>query len=280
VSPSLASLLGYDPTRVAELPARQRRALAGVALSSVPGILMLTVSAGYGTWAASDSPPLAGAAGLGAGAYLLNLLRVAVAGGGVAPQQPLAKVTSWMPRTVPLVMLGLLGFFFAQPLMLALLAKEHESTVDALRQELASRHTEALRRTALAASPRAELDGREMTPYANHLARSHFLLRRVQLTWERPLRAIPLSAAMVVLLVLPWVAAATLARAASQAYEAARWQANRAIIDAAHAETRQFETEALGRWPTFRGSRIELHEDAPYNTRPRAGAGLFEARHG
>lgn len=347
----LASGLGYDPHRVAELSPRQRRALTLVALASVPGVGLLALSAGHGAFLVSDAPGLSVAVGVGAGLYLLNLLRVAVAGGGVGPQQPFGVVTTWMPRTVPLAMLALLGVFFAQPLILWLLSAEQDPQVEALRGALVSMHqravlapladelarTEAALRIAsdrrdarrgvlearareLAAVPPgqpgrptleralagdrldleaqqqdvdrltatrarlqarvAQAQARDIEPYRRHLARSHFLLRRVQLTWERPLRPVLLSATMVALMVLSWFASATIGRTASRAYEAGRWKANRALIDAAHGEARSLEAQALKAWPSFEGPRLELFEDAPYNTRPRAGAGMFEARHG
>ena len=101
MKPRLAALLGYDPHRVADLRPELQRALAMVALAAFPGIALLAGSAAYGTFLASDALGLSIAVGIGAGLYLLNLLRVAVAGGGVGPQQPLAEVTQWMPRTVP-----------------------------------------------------------------------------------------------------------------------------------------------------------------------------------
>lgn len=350
MSPWLASRLGYDPDRVAELPARHRRALALVALASMPAVGILGLGAGYGAFLASDVVGLSVAVGVGAGLYLLNLLRISVAGGGVGPQQPLAVVTTWMPRTVPLVMLGFLGGFFAQPLILAVLAAEQDPQVEQLRGALSAMHAEAVTRTIAEERTRAEValkgvqtrfearqrtleartrelaalrqpggrqtleraiaddrlelaaqrseveragaalqqlrerEGlvqvRDVEPYRRHLARSHFLLRRIELTWQRPLRPAVLSLVMVLLMVLPWIASATLARRASRAYEAGRWKANRALITAAHLEARRLEAQALIEWPTFEGPRLELHEDAPYNTRPRAGAGAFEARHG
>ena len=277
--------------------------------------------------------------GIGAGLYLLNLLRVAVAGGGVGPQQPLAEVTHWMPRTVPLVMLAFLGLFFAQPLILGLLSAEQDPQVEVLRRALATLHTTAVLRsvaeertrataTLAAATARlalrqktlearerdavklgldeakseleaqrveverataalahvheleARVQGEDVEPYLRHLKTSHFLLKRVQLTWDQPVRPALLSLVMVLLMVLPWLTSATLARTASRAYEARRWKMNRAIIDDAYGQARRLEAEALTRWPAFVGLREELYEDAPYNTRPRAGAGAFEARHG
>jgi hypothetical protein len=351
VSERLSAALGYDPDRVAELPASMRRALGLVALAALPALVLLTVSAGYGAWLASDAKALGVAVGVGAGLYLLNLLRVAVAGGGVGPQQPFARVTTFMPRTVPLVMLGLLGIFFAQPLILGWLSSEQDRDIDELRQALVTMHATAvlepladLRRRAEAglAQTRARLDvatttrdarqreleglaeaapggrtleralaederrvddllrevarqtsaveasrqreadasARDVARYRQHLERSHFLLRRVQLTWARPLRPALGSLLMMVLMVLPWLASATVGRTAARAYEAGRWKVNRALIDAAYAVSRREEAAALARWPTFTGQRLELHEDAPYDTRPRAGAGVFEAGHG
>lgn len=348
MSPRVAALLGYDPHRVADLRPELQRALAMVALAAFPGVSLLAGSAAYGAWLASDAVGLAIAVGVGAGLYLLNLLRVAVAGGGVGPQQPLAEVTHWRPRTVPLVMLALLGVFFAQPLILGLLSFEHDPKIEVLRRTLALMHTTAVlravdeERTAsmaeltaatarrdlgqkrlaererdlakgrgepknlarAVADAKGELEGRQadvdrasagvqrvkdreaqlqvqdIAPYRRHLETSHFLLRRVQLTWERPVLPAFLSLVMVMLMVLPWLASATLARTASRAYEARRWKMNRAIIDDAYGQARRLEAQALARWPAFVGLRAELYEDAPYNTRPRAGAGAFEARHG
>jgi hypothetical protein len=352
VIPWGASWLGYDPSRVAELSPRLQRALFLVALASVPSVVLLTASAGYGAFLASDSAVLGGAVGLGAGLYLLNLLRVAVAGGGVGPQQPFGVVTTWMPRTVPLVMLGLLGVFFAQPLILAVLKGEQDASVEELRRSLTALHasavlkavaeeqgraeaaqheatqrlergkkaleaseqdlaslpkgaqagrrtaeravaehasalealrTEVERTTAALARARehqARVQAQDLEPYQRSLAHSHFLLRRVQLTWDRPLRPLLLSVMMVLLMVLPWLASATVGRTVSRAYEAGRWKATRAVIEAAYAEARRLEAQALSRWPSFTGLRLELHEDAPYNTKVRSGAGAFEATHG
>jgi hypothetical protein len=352
VSARLAAALGYDPERVAELSPGQQRALALVALTSAPALGLFSGAAGYGLYLASDRVDLGVVGGVGAGLSLLNLLRLAVAGGGVGPQQPYARVTTWMPRTAPLVMLALLGVFFAQPLILAASAPEQDPAIDELRRALVAAHADAVLRPladlreggaraveaaqarldaarAALAKRQQELDGltegepagrttleravaedrravteltaevarqvaalaslrereaaaqaQDLEPFRRHLERSHFLLRRVQLTWERPLRPLLLSLAMVLLMVLPWAAAATLGREAARAYEAARWASTRALIEAAYVESRRLEAAALSGWATFTGLRLELHEDAPYGTRPRAGAGRFEARHG
>jgi hypothetical protein len=349
VSPWLAAQLGYDPHRVAEMSKQAQRALALVALASIPAVGLLSVSAGYGTFLASDVLALSVAMGLGAGFYLLNLLRVAVAGGGVGPQQPVELAIRWGPRTVPLVMLALLGGFFAQPLILAALASEQDVSVDALRTDLVARHKETTLKSARAelSAAKARLtaanerlaarqkqlarrnrelasagpsgrktveialsedkaaleqltgeaqratDGvlevlrreeqllaREIAPYERHLAQSHFLLRRLQLTWARPVRPVLLTLLMVMLMVLPWFVSATAARGASRSYESRRWVANRELIDAAYAEARKLEAQVLAQWPTFVRQRLELFEDAPYDTKPRSGAGAYEARRG
>jgi hypothetical protein len=278
VSPFIAARLGYDPDRVAELPALQQRALALAALAAAPAVGLLGASAAYGAFLSSDTWAVGIPVGVGAGLYLFNLLRVAVAGGGVGPQQPYGRITTFFPRTVPLVMLALLGVFFAQPLLLGLLAREQDAEIDALRASLLRTHQQAMVKEQ--STPSARLEAEQIEPYRRHLAHSHFLLRRVQLTWERPQRAALFSFAMVLLMVLPWLASATIARRAARAYEAGRWKTNRAIIDAAWAQARRLEEQALRQWATYEGPRLELCEDAPYNTRPRAGAGRYEVRHG
>ena len=307
--PFVAARLGYDPDRVAELAPRHQRALGLAALAAVPAIGALSVSAAYGAFLSSDALAVAVPVGIAAGLYLYNLLRVAVAGGGVGPQQPFGVVTTFFPRTVPLVMLALLGVFFAQPVLLWALKGEHDPEVDALRQRLGELHALAMLKPvgdeqrlaeadlekakarpddlARARARLAALEQRrhallrdEVAPFRRHLDRSHFLLRRVELAWNRPLRATLFSLAMVALMVLPWLASATIARGAAQAYEAGRWKANRALIDAAHKQARLQQMQALVEWKTYEGPRLELYEDAPYNTQPRAGAGRYEVRHG
>lgn len=307
--PWVAARLGYDPDRVAELPPGQQRALGLAALAAFPAVAGLAVSAAWGAFLASDSLAVAWPVGAAAGLYLFNLLRVAVAGGGVGPQQPYGTITTFFPRTVPLVMLALLGVFFAQPLLLAALASEQDAEIEQQRQRLGRLHELAMlepisRDTALAEAELEKAKGRpddvaraerrlaelkerrsrlqleEIAPFRRHLDSSHFLLRRVELSWERPLRASLFSLAMVALMVLPWLASATIARGAARAYEARRWKANRALIDAAYKRARQEEARALVAYATYEGPRLELHEDAPYNTRPRQGAGRYEVRHG
>jgi hypothetical protein len=153
---------------------------------------------------------------------------------------------------------------------------EDQRQVDALGAEVA--------RLGAAVARHRELEARaaqtDVARYRQHLERSHFLLRRVQLTWAQPLRPMLLSLAMVLLMVLPWLTAATVGRTAARAYEANRWKANRALIDRASAAFRAEEAAALARWPTFTGPRLSLFDDAPYDTRPRAGGTGLEGRHG
>ena len=65
MSPRLAMVLGYDPHRVADLRPELQRALALVALSAFPGLLLLAGSAAYGAFLASDVVGLSIAVGIG-----------------------------------------------------------------------------------------------------------------------------------------------------------------------------------------------------------------------
>lgn len=357
MSAHLARFIGYDPTHVEPLPVAQRRALAGVAAGLWPGTALIGLSAGYGAFLTSDSVGLGVVVGLVAPLYLVNLMRVSVAGGGVAPHQSLKTTATWTPRVVPLVMLACLGGFFAQPLILLALESEHDPMIRELQTALTEMHEQAVAfparaalseaKRALEASTRrqtelkqrleratgelvrlereggrdgAEVERRVVTaaaqedatalraverqvddseravarwsleearvrtddvaPYAAHLERSHFLLRRIQLTWASPLRPVALTALMVVLMVLPWVISATLARAAHRAYERRRWASTRALIETAYQRARTEEEAALRRWPTFTSLRGELYADAPYNTRPAKAALTGGATHG
>jgi hypothetical protein len=317
----VASWLGYDPRAVAALSAGHARALAVVSLSALPGLAMTMLSAGYGAWLASGLVPLGVAVGVGAGLYLFNLLRLSIAGGGVAPHQPVKEIRAWSPRVVPLVMLAVVGVFLAQPLLLWGLRPRHDPTIAALRTSLRTLHDASVlgpvqraladetrrateleaRRTALAAKlalavkdrlgvedaqaaltvvdaevaavsaglevlrlEQTTLETGELAVYAAHLERSHFLLRRLQLTWADPFMTLTGSVLMLVLLVLPWVTSGVVVRA-QRAYELQRWAATRALVEVAWARARELENAALKAWPTFTEPRLDLFTDAPWN---------------
>lgn len=350
MSPRLASWLGYDPVLVAPLPVGHQRSLAVVAACALPGLFALALSAAYGTYLASDTLALAVVVGVGAGLYLLNLLRVSVAGGGAAAHQPVRQASTWAPRAVPLIMLALLGGFFAQPLALWWFADEQDEAIARLKASLGQMHEAAVLGTARRAldDARAALDAartraktvqnrldsatreldalaradatdgsdveqrvlmaaigddrsalvrlsrevedgqrrvaeltlteqrvrtEDVAVYRAHLERSHFLVRRVQLAWAAPTRPLFASMLMVLLMVLPWVASASLGRSAHRAYEVRRWAATRALVEVAYGEARRLEADALKVWPNFTKLREELFLDPPYNTRPRGGFG-------
>jgi hypothetical protein len=317
----VASWLGYDPRAVAALSAGHARALAAVALSALPGLALTMLAAGHGAYLASGLLPLGVAVGVGAGLYLFNLLRLSVAGGGVAPHQPAREIRAWSPRVVPLVMLAVVGVFLAQPLLLWGLRARHDPTIAVLRTSLRSLHEAAVlgpvqraladetrrataleqRRTRLAATlalavqdrlgvedaqaalatadgevatvkaglealrtEQRTLETKELAVYAAHLERSHFLLRRLQLTWADPWMTLTGSVLMLVLLVLPWVTSGVVVRA-QRAYELQRWAATRALVEVAWARACELETSALKAWPTFTQPRLPLFTDAPWN---------------
>jgi hypothetical protein len=324
----VASWLGYDPRAVAALSVGHARALAAVTVSALPGLVLTMLAAGYGAYLASDLLPLGVLVGVGAGLYLFNLLRLSVAGGGVAPHQPVKEIRAWSPRVVPLVMLAVVGVFLAQPLLLWGLRPRHDPAIAALRASLRSLHEAAVlapvqraladetrregeleqRRVKFAsqlaaavqdrlgvedaqaaltkveveltsvrsslAGLRAELSGletKELAVYAAHLERSHFLLRRLQLTWDDLGMTLTGSFLMLVLLVLPWVTSGVVVRA-QRSYELQRWAATRALVEVAWARSRELETAALKAWPTFTQPRLDLFSDAPWNTvRRKAG---------
>jgi hypothetical protein len=152
--------MGYDSSLLGPLPVGQRRALAAVASSAAPGLALLSLSAGYGTWLASDSLALSVLVGVAAGLYLANLLRVSVAGGGAAAHQPVRVATTWAPRAVPLLMLALLGGFFSQPLALWWRSAEQDPAIHELQGELTRMHEAAVlggaRKLLAAATARLE----------------------------------------------------------------------------------------------------------------------------
>ena len=136
------------------------------------------------------------------------------------------------------------------------------------------------RRVAAWAAMERQISTEDVLVYRAHLERSHFLVRRVQLTWARPLWPAVGSVLLMLVLVLPWFVAATTAKASHRAYELRRWAATRALIEVAYAQARELEADALRAFPDFTGLRRELFSDPPYNTVPVRSRSLFEARHG
>ncbi|MEW5854942.1 MAG: DUF4407 domain-containing protein [Myxococcota bacterium] len=142
-SARMAAWLGFDPAVTGALAPNHARALAATSLAALPAVLAVGLSGGYGTWLASDAVVLSVVVGMGVSVYLANLLRLSVAGGGAAAHEDASRALRWSPRVVPLVILALLGAFFAQPLLLGFLRPRHDERVDALRQALVRMHEEA-----------------------------------------------------------------------------------------------------------------------------------------
>ncbi len=136
----LVTLFGYDATIVAGLSPRHRRHLSWVSGTSVLPCLLVGGSAGYGIWMVEGSISLAIAVGLGFVLIVLNLLRAAVAGGGAAPHLRAEEAARWRPRATPVVLLGFLGLFFAQPAQLPLHAADLDPDIEAYRRTLVQGH--------------------------------------------------------------------------------------------------------------------------------------------
>lgn len=112
-----AALVGIDPDVVARLGPRQRQALGIAALCALSPCAWTAAGFGYAIGGLAQSWTIGALAGAGMGLLALNLHRLAVAGGGLALDEPRSAVLAWRPSLVAGAVLGLLGIATAQPLL-------------------------------------------------------------------------------------------------------------------------------------------------------------------
>jgi hypothetical protein len=235
---------GFDPTLVARSAAPAGARLAGarlpllvLALLSLLSSAAIGASAAYACWLIGGGRLVAVGVGLALGAGTLNLLRVAAAGGGIAPQLTAEQATAWRPSWLPSLVLALLGLCFAQPALLALHAAQLEPQIAHYRSE------------RLAAHAKLETDAeRGAAAYRAALAQESFAVQRVLLVWRDRSAATRASLAFTLLCLLPLLAARWPFGRAVHGYELERYWRARTFVALEHAATERAVQQLLARW--------------------------------
>lgn len=256
---TLAALVGYDVGVLTELPAPAQRHLERVAEAWMLSCALLASPLAYATWLIEHSLWLSLAVGLGSFFVVLNMLRLAAAGGGAAAHFPEQRIRRYRPALGTSLVLGMLALLCAQPAQLPLWSTELEAPVRAQRALLIEQHERALDELGLAKDAH----------YQRQIERCEFLVLRLQHMWRSPTRALQLTALYVLLVLLPLLWARYVALSALRAYELLRWRQNRAsIVREARAVDRSVRA-SLAQWPTY-SARESAFADAPFDTSVRS----------
>lgn len=237
----LLPLLGYDLRLAASLTPAQLAQLRSVVTGWLGALFLVAWPVGYVFWLTEHSTLLATVGPIGAYLLCLNLLRVAVAGGGTGAAFSPEQVAEWRPGVVPSVFLCVLACLVAQPAHLLFTHHDHAALVAARRTELSALHA------LVAAVP----DATSVEAFANSLAECEFAVYRLQLLWTNPTSATRFTALYGILVLVPVFWTRYIALDALRAYEALRYaQVVRRKHDAREATRRDIH-EVLTPWPSY-----------------------------
>lgn len=237
----LLPLLGYDLRLAASLTPAQLAQLRSVVTGWLGALFLVAWPVGYVFWLTEHSTLLATVGPIGAFLLCLNLLRVAVAGGGTGAAFSREQVAEWRPGWVPSVFLCVLACLVAQPAHLLFTHHDHAALVATRRDELSALHA------LVAGVPGAT----SVAAFVNSLADCEFAVYRLQLLWGNPTSAARFTALYGVLVLVPVFWTRYIALDALRAYEALRYaQVLRHKLQASEANRRDIH-EALEPWLTY-----------------------------
>lgn len=210
----LLSLLGYDVRLAAALSPRHCAQLRSVVTGWLCALFLVAWPIGHVVWLTEHSTLLATLTFLGVFLLCLNLLRVAVAGGGAGAGFSASEVAQWRPGLVPSVFLCVLACLVAQPAHLLFTQQEHAALVAARRAELLTIHTtfSEVRGATGSDSLTASLETCE------------FVVYRLQLLWNSPSDAARFTALYGLLVLVPVFWTRYVALDSLRAYEHLRYQ--------------------------------------------------------
>ncbi|GEM_PF-3569645 len=307
----LYDLGGLDPDTLGDLVPRYTRAeqlkLAGVGV----GNLVSATAVGVGVYAvlalAFDSAIFGLVGAVGMALFMVNLLRLVVAGTGHARWH--AQVPrEWRPSMWTLGVLLLFAVPFSQASLLAA-GTVPEEVVDAQREQMVVLHAQVVlaaldtREAALAelaetftpgvlaqrqadlADERARVLAQDLPAYAAHLADASLLVKRLSLAWQDPAAALPLSVVFAILVLggpLVWFVITregqTLAiewparsKGLAWSYQVEQHRRDRVRILAADAATRSEVERLLAPYAATRDPETSAPHflDPPFNTERR-----------
>lgn len=236
----LLPLLGYDVQLAAELDPRLYAQLRSVVTGWLGALLLVSWPIGYVFWLTEHSTLLATLGPIGAYLLCLNLLRVAVAGGGVGASFSLRQVAEWRPGWVPSIFLCVLACLVAQPAHLLLTHHAHAAQVAARRAVLIAMHA--------ASSEAPDVAGSDA--FTASLKACEFVVYRLQLLWSSPTSAVRFTALYGMLVLVPVFWTRYVALEGLRAYERLRYEQLVRHKLRASAETDADVERELSRWIT------------------------------
>jgi hypothetical protein len=212
---ALLSLFGYDRKLVAELSHAECQRLGTIAAGWLLSLLLIAVPMGYSLWLVEHSLALACVVAVLTFALTLNLLRVAIAGGGLQAGSTAAQVRDYRPGLAPAVFVGLLGLIFAQPAQLPLDAAHLDPLIAQHREQLVAEH-----RARVETTPEV----RSFDAYGAELASCEFVVRRLALLWQTPAQAARFTALYCLVVLLPALFGQYVAVGAVRKYQLLRYR--------------------------------------------------------
>lgn len=237
----LLPLLGYDLRLAANLTPAQLAQLRSVVTGWLCALFLVAWPLGYVFWLTEHSTLLATLGPIGAYLLCLNLLRVAVAGGGTGAAFSRKQVAEWQPGLVPSVFLCVLACLVAQPAHLLFTHHDHAALVASHRAELSALHG------LVASVP----DATSVDAFASSLANCEFAVFRLQLLWANPTSAARFTALYGILVLVPVFWTRYVALGALRAYEALRYAQ---VLQRKHLATETIRRDihaALAHWPSY-----------------------------
>lgn len=244
--PSAAAWLGFDDSLTATLPADVGEALNALSYSWFLSCVLLAFPLAVAVYKTEHGAALALGAGCCAALLTLNALRLIYSGSGVATH--LVMPEDYRPKLTLGLIVGVFALMMSQPAQLLLLSPEADATVAAHRAELIVAHRKLL------SSLNAPLDD----GFADETADCEFVVLRLALLWDSPIRNVIYSGFYLLLVLSPFLLSRTLYLEAIQTYEQARhrravWQAN-----ALQREADEAVALALRGHPTYTWSSDHL----------------------
>lgn len=236
----LLPLLGYDVQLAAQLAPRFYTQLRSVVTGWLCALFLVSWPIGYVLWLTEHSTLMATLGPVGAYLLCLNLLRVAVAGGGAGASFSLRQVAEWQPGWVPSLFLCVLACLVAQPAHLLFTHHEHSTQVAAHRAVLLAMHATVSEVPGVASAD----------AFLASLNSCEFVVYRLQLLWSSPTNAVRFTALYGILVLVPVFWTRYVALEGLRAYERLRYgQVVRHQLQAG-AETDLAVARELSRWVT------------------------------
>lgn len=179
---TLLAALGYDLSIVDRMAPSARDAMQRHAALWLVACVLLAVSAATAAWVALPSYWAPVVMGAFVFSMTLNLLRVAISGGGATPAKSLEGALSrcrrWQPSTVPMLVFLALAVMLSQPAQLLWWKTTLDPQVETYRDTLLNRHERA-----------ASALGVDAAQVRKEIQSAGFPLQRLKFLWGKPERA-------------------------------------------------------------------------------------------